>query len=90
MNTDFWNGLPDEHEAIIQAAATTAEDDVRNRVSEIEATAYAAAEENGMTVYKPTAEEISAWKAVSQPVYDAYNEKAGDLGKQVMDAANKL
>ena len=90
VNTDFWNGLSDAHKAVIQAAAVTAENDVRNRVSEIEAGAYAAAEENGMTVYKSTAEEIAAWKAVSQPVYDAYGEKAGDLGKQVMDAANKL
>ncbi|MES0884801.1 TRAP transporter substrate-binding protein DctP [Roseibium sp. SCP14] len=90
VNSDFWNGLPDEHKAIIEAAALTAESDVRDRVSQIEADAYAAAEENGMTVYKPTAEEISAWKAVSQPVYDAYKEKAGKLGETVLDAANNL
>eukprot|EP00903_Cladosiphon_okamuranus_P002416 g2414.t1 len=90
INTDFWNGLSDEHKAIIQAAALKAETDVRDRMSQIEADAYAAAEENGMTVYKPTAEELSAWKAVSQPVYDAYVEKTGDLGKSVMDAAQKL
>ena len=90
VNTDFWNGLPDEHKAIIQDAAVKAENDVRNRMSEIEAAAYAAAEENGMTVYKPTAEEIEACKAVSQPVYDTYSEKAGDLGKSVMDAAKGL
>jgi C4-dicarboxylate-binding protein DctP len=90
VNTDFWNGLPDAHKEIIQAAALTAENDVRDRMSQIEADAYAAAEENGMSVYRPTAEEISAWRAVSQPVYDAYGEKAGDLGKQVMDAAQKL
>lgn len=90
VNSDFWNGLSDEHKAIIEAAALTAEKDVRDRVSQIEADAYAAAEENGMTVYRPNAEEISAWKAVSQPVYDAYQEKAGKLGEQVLDAANKL
>ena len=90
VNTDFWNSLPEDHKAVIQAAAITAETDVRDRVSEIEASAYAAAEENGMTVYKPTAEEITSWKAVSQPVYDAYGEKAGDLGQQVMKAAQGL
>ncbi|MEM9630460.1 MAG: TRAP transporter substrate-binding protein DctP [Pseudomonadota bacterium] len=90
VNSDFWNGLPDEHKAIIEAAALKAESDVRDRVSQIEADAYAAAEENGMTVYKPTAEEIAAWKAVSQPVYDAYKEKAGKLGETVLDAANNL
>lgn len=90
VNTDFWNGLSDDHKAVIEAAALKAEKDVRDRVSQIEADAYAAAEENGMSVYRPTAEEISAWKAVSQPVYDAYQEKAGDLGAKVLDAANNL
>ena len=90
VNTDFWNGLPEEHKAIIEDAAIKAEANVRDRVSEIEAEAYAAAEENGMTVYYPTEEEIASWKAISQPVYDAYKEKAGQLGAAVLDAANKL
>ena len=90
VNTEFWNGLTDEHKAIIEAAAMKAEEDVRNRMSTIEAEAFAAAEENGMAVYKPTEAEIAEWKAVSQPVYEAYKEKAGDLGKQILDAANAL
>lgn len=90
VNTDFWNGLSDEHRAVIQAAALTAENDVRDRVSHIESEAYAAAEQNGMSVYKPSADDISAWKAASQPVYDAYAEKAGDLGKKVLDGAKSL
>ncbi|MCK7615969.1 TRAP transporter substrate-binding protein DctP [Roseibium sediminicola] len=90
VNTDFWNGLPDAHKEIIQAAALKAEADVRDRMSQIEADAYAAAEENGMTVYTPTADEMAAWKAVSQPVYEAYIEKTGDLGKSIMDAAKNL
>ncbi|CTQ57008.1 C4-dicarboxylate-binding periplasmic protein precursor [Roseibium album] len=90
VNTDFWNGLSDEHKSIIQAAALKAEADVRDRVMQIEDDAYAAAEDNGMQVYRPTDEELSSWKAVSQPVYDAYTQKAGQLGKQVLDAANNL
>ncbi len=90
VNTDFWNGLPEAHKEIIQAAALKAEADVRDRMSSIEASAYEAAKENGMTVYTPTADEMAAWKSVSQPVYDTYLEKAGDLGKKVMDAAKGL
>ncbi|MCX2724832.1 TRAP transporter substrate-binding protein DctP [Roseibium salinum] len=90
VNTDFWNGLPEEHKAIIQAAALKAESDVRDRMSEIEAQAYEAAKENGMTVYTPTEEEMTAWKAVSQPVYDTFVEKAGPLGQKVMEAASAL
>lgn len=90
VNTDFWNALPDAHKEIIQAAALKAEADVRDRMSEIEAEAYEAAEANGMTIYTPTAEEMAAWKAVSQPVYDNFREKAGPLGQQVLDAAQQL
>ncbi len=59
-------------------------------MSEIEAQAYEAAKENGMTVYTPTAEEMTAWKAVSQPVYDTFVEKAGPLGQKVLEAAGAL
>ncbi|WP_193555788.1 TRAP transporter substrate-binding protein DctP [Hwanghaeella grinnelliae] len=90
VNTDFWNGLSDAHKAVIEAAAVKAENSVRNKMSAIEAAAYAAAEENGMTVYKPTAEELAAWREVSQPVYDAYKKKAGDLGVKILEEANKL
>ncbi|GAB4518370.1 MAG: TRAP transporter substrate-binding protein [Roseibium sp.] len=90
VNTDFWNGLPEAHRELIQAAALKAEADVRDRMSAIEAAAYEAAEANGMTVYTPTAEEMAAWKAVSEPVYDNFREKAGALGQEVLDAAQKL
>ncbi|WP_417678632.1 TRAP transporter substrate-binding protein DctP [Roseibium sp.] len=90
VNTDFWNGLPEEHRKLIEAAAMKAEADVRDRMSQIEAEAYGAAKENGMTIYKPTAEELAAWKAVAEPVYDNYKEKAGELGAKVLSAAQAL
>ena len=90
VNAEFWDSLSDDHKAIVEAAAANAEADVRNRMASIEAEAYKAAEENGMSVYTPTSDEMQAWKEASQPVYDAYLENAGDLGKQILDAANGL
>jgi C4-dicarboxylate-binding protein DctP len=89
-NTDWWESLPAEHRAIIETAASNAEAHVRDAMSQIEADAYAAAKENGMSVYEPTDAEMEAWRAVSQPVYDAYLEKAGALGAEIMDAAKGL
>ena len=86
VNSDFWNGLPEEQKAVIQAAAIKAENDVRNRMAEIEAAAYAAAEENGMSIVELNDEELAAWQAVAQPVYDSYLEATGDAGRQVLDA----
>jgi C4-dicarboxylate-binding protein DctP len=90
VNTEFWNSLSDEHKAIIETAAANAEADVRSRVSEIEADAYAAAKEQGMSVYEPGEEDLDAWKAASQPVYDAYKANAGELGAQLLEAAQGL
>jgi len=90
VNKDFWNGLPDAHKEIIETAAANADKAVRDYVSQMEAEAYAAAEDNGMTVYTPTADEIEKWKAVAQPVYDSYLEASGELGKTLLDAARAL
>lgn len=90
VNTEWWEALPEEHRAIISESAVIAENDVRDRVAQIEADAYAAAEENGMTIYTPTDAEIEEWKKASAPVYDGYKEKAGDLGAEILKAAEAL
>ncbi|MFN0263099.1 TRAP transporter substrate-binding protein DctP [Tepidamorphus sp. 3E244] len=90
VNTDWWNGLAEEHQKVISEAAVVAENNVRDRMTEIEQEAYAAAKENGMTVYEPSEEEIAAWKEAAAPVYDGYKESAGELGTKILDAANSM
>ena len=90
VNTDWWEGLTEEQRAILTAAAEKADETVRNEMATIEAEAYAAAKENGMTIYEPTAEEMEAWRATAKPVHDEYLEKSGDLGAQLMEAAKAL
>lgn len=90
VNTKWWEGLTDEQRKIISEAAANAEKSVRNEMSKIEADAYAAAKENGMSVHELSAEDIEAWKKVSQPVYDSYLKAAGDTGKQILEAAQKF
>lgn len=90
VNSKWWNGLSEEIRGQIEAAATVAEDTVRDDMAGIEAAAYEAARENGMTIYTPTDAEIEAWKATSKPVYDSFSQSAGDLGATVLEAAGKL
>ncbi len=90
INEEFWQGLPDGHKSVITAAAEKAEIAVRDAVAQIEADAYAAAKEKGMTVYEPTAAEIEAWKLGAQPVIDNYKANAGELGKKLLEAAQSL
>ena len=89
-NTDWWNGLSEAHQKVMMDAARVAEINVRDRVAEIEAEAYAAAEENGMTIYTPTDDEIAAWKEAAASVYDGYREAAGELGAQILSAAEQF
>ena len=86
VNTEWFNGLSPEIQGHIRDAAAVAQEDVRNRMSQIEAEAFAAAEENGMTVVQISDEDLTAWKAVAQPVYDAYLAATGDAGQKILDA----
>ncbi|RMD48669.1 MAG: C4-dicarboxylate ABC transporter substrate-binding protein, partial [Alphaproteobacteria bacterium] len=88
-NTDWWNSLTDRQREVMMAAARKAEIDVRDRMAQIEADAYAAAKAHGMTIYYPTPEEIELWKAAAAPVYDSYLSKAGDLGRRILEAARR-
>ncbi|MCR9138128.1 MAG: TRAP transporter substrate-binding protein DctP [Alphaproteobacteria bacterium] len=89
-NLDWWNSLSEDNRQAIEAAAEIADMAVRDAMAQIEADAFDAARENGMTVYLPTDTEIEAWKAASEPVYDAYRASAGDLGKKLLDEAAAL
>ena len=89
VNTDWWNSLSSEIQGHIRAAAGVAQESVRDAMTQIEADAYAAAKANGMTVVELTDQELEAWKAVSQPVYDSYLQANGDLGKTILDAASQ-
>jgi len=86
-NTDWWNELSDEHRQIMATAARNAEIAVRDEMASIEADAYAAAVDAGMSIYEPSADEIEMWRAAAASVYDGYRETAGDLGSQILDAA---
>ena len=89
VNTDWWNGLSAEIQGQIREAASVAQENVRDRMSAIEAEAYAAAKENGMTIVELSDEDLAAWKAVAQPVYDSYLAATGDVGKAVLEAAGQ-
>ena len=89
VNTNWWNGLSSEIQGQIRAAANVAQESVRDAMTQIEADAYAAAKANGMTVAELTDQELEAWKAVSEPVYDSYLQATGDLGKTILEAASQ-
>ncbi|KAA0920431.1 C4-dicarboxylate ABC transporter substrate-binding protein [Aquicoccus porphyridii] len=90
INEDVWEGLSDEQRNILTTAARNAETSVRDYMSEFEANAFKEAEANGMTVHFPTDEEIAAWREASAPVIEAWLAESGELGQQLLDAAESF
>ena len=90
INEDVWNGLTDDKRDILTTAARNAETDVRDYMAEFEADAFKQAEAEGMTVHFPTDKEIAAWRAASAPVIEAWLAESGDLGQQLLDAAESF
>jgi len=90
VNEKFWQSLSAEHRTLISASAARADIAVRDAVADIEAKAFAAAKDKGMTVYTPTAAEINAWKAGAAPVLEKYKAATGELGAQLLRAAQDL
>lgn len=86
VNNDWWDGLDADTQGHIRAAAKVAQDDVRDRMTQIEADAYAAAKENGMTVVELTDAELAEWQKVAQPVIDDYLASTGDAGKKILNS----
>lgn len=64
--------------------------DLRQRMADIEAEAYAFAREKGMTVYDLTPDEVAEWRACSAGIVEDYMNVAGDLGRRLMGAYGKL
>ncbi len=90
VNEDVWAGLASAHKRVIEAAAANAEKAVRERIKTIEAEAFEAARDQGMTVYQLSPEEIDAWRKAAQPVYDDFRNSAGSLGAEMQQAARAL
>ena len=90
INEEFWQSLSEEERSIITMAAEKADRAVRDEVAQIEADALAAAEQQGMNIYRLSEEEISAWKAGAAPVLDLYRADSGALGAKLLDAAAEL
>ncbi len=90
INEGIWQGLSAEHREIVATAARKVEADLRDKMSKIEADAFAAAKAEGMSVYEPTEKEMAAWREASAPVVEQYLAAAGDLGAKLVMEAEKL
>ena len=85
INNDFYEGLSDEHKAIIDAAAAEVEQKLRDQI-------YAEEEEiisemkASMTVVELTSDQRAAWVSATSGVVDRFVEETGETGAASVSA----
>ena len=90
INERFWQQLSEAHRTIMMKAARQVEKELRVEFEKIEEAATQSAIQNGLTIHYLNAEEEAAWHAVSAPLREFYIQNAGDIGKQLVAAADEL
>ncbi len=90
VNERVWQSLSPSHRAIIAEAARDVERQARDRVSALEAAAFALARQKGMRIYSLTPDQVAEWRACSADVVFEFASHSGDLGRKLLAAYGKL
>lgn len=79
MSNKFYESLSDEQKEVIDAANEEATKKSREVTTKLEESGIATLEENGMTVYVPTEEELQGWHDAYGPACEKYmRDQVGD------------
>lgn len=91
INETLWGELAEADRAIITQAAVQVERELRGSYRRIhEETLAWIAGNTTMQVSDLDAAQLSAWRASAKPVYDAYIERSGQVGKHLLAEAEKF
>ena len=85
INNDFYEGLSDEHKAIIDAAALEVEQKLRDQIYAEEAEIVEEMKSK-MTVVELTDDQRAEWVAATAGVVDRFVEETGDTGAAAVAA----
>jgi len=89
INEKVWQELTDQQRQVIETAAARVEKELRDKMGQLEADAFAFVKEK-MKVVELTDAEMKEWQKLAEPVVQEYIKNAGPLGQQLVDAARKL
>ncbi len=89
VNEKIWQELTDDQRSIIETAAARVEKELRDKMSQLEADAFAFVQDK-LKVVNLSDEEMKAWKELASPVVNEYIKNAGPLGAQLVEAAKKM
>lgn len=90
INEKTWQSLGETGRSALAEASRKAERDLRERMADIEAKAYAFARDKGMAVYDLAPDDVFEWRACSVRLLEDYMRDAGEMATRLMAAYGKL
>jgi C4-dicarboxylate-binding protein DctP len=90
INDRVWQSLDQRGKAVVSESSRMVEQDLRERMADIEAKAYAFAREKGMKIYEPSPDDVMEWRACSARLVEDYMKDAGQLAFRLMAAYGRL
>jgi C4-dicarboxylate-binding protein DctP len=88
-NMDWWNSLPEDVQQAVAKASQVAQEASRQAAKKSDDEYKQKIEEYGVEQYKPTPEEFQQWVESVKGRHDEYLKNTGELGKKLMEAAQK-
>ena len=89
INEKAWQGLSEKEQAIINKAGLRVEKELRDKMGAIEQEVLEWSRDK-IKVVDLTDAERDLWREATKPVVNGYEERSGDLGKQLVIEAGKL
>ncbi len=90
INEELWQSLSESERTILTDAARATENELRDQFPALAQEALDEAAANDMTVYQPTADDLKAWRAATEPLRQVYVDAAGQLGAELLTAAEAM
>jgi len=85
VNKDYWDGLPEKTQALIEETAAETELWIRAQAEKEDTESAKELEEKGMEVYVVPEEELPEWIDAAAPVREAFTKNSGELGKELLE-----
>lgn len=89
VNKDYWDGLPEKTQALIEETAAETELWIRAQAEKEDTDSAKELEENGMEVYVVPEEDLPEWIDAAAPVREAFMKNSGELGKELLEMINE-
>lgn len=89
INEKTWQGLTDAERAVMTKAARRVETELRNEMGKLEQDSFNNVRDK-IKIIELTPEQVKDWQKSTSSVIDTFIKSSGPLGKQLVEAAEKL